>query len=86
MRINRTRMALAPLCNATTGVARKVCPPCLLTVASGNNVLILKDRHGVRTAGFFYEHNPRALAAWDAWLESRDAAHELPDGSLPRAA
>lgn len=57
-----------------------------LTVASANNVLTIRDANGPRAFGFFYEHDPIALAAWDAHLDSLDAAHEGPDGSIARAA
>lgn len=87
MRHHRERMTRVPLRFAPTEIIeRTVCVPPLLTVASSNNVLSIKDHAGPRTFGFFYEHSPQSLTRWDAYLDSRDAAHELPDGSLPEAA
>lgn len=84
----RARMSRVPLApkHSTVVVKRKVCPPSLLTVLSTNNVLSIRDHRGHRAFGFFYEHSSEALARWDVHLDSRDAAHERPDGSLPEAA
>ena len=82
MRLDRARMASVPLHTSHVVAERRVCPPCLLTVASVNNVLSIRDHRGQRSYGFFYEHDPVALAEWDAWLDSRDAANEDAEGRL----
>lgn len=87
MRNSRVRMSDAPLASTSMRPIQgkpHVLP--LLTVASSNNVLSIKDHAGPRAFGFFYEHSSESLTRWDAYLDSRDAAHELPDGSLPEAA
>lgn len=50
----------------------------------GPFLVLCTDREGTRSFGALTRRAPEALRNLDVWLDSRDAANELPDGSLPR--
>ena len=51
----------------------------------GQSLLVLTDAIGPWCNGAFDTLEPVLLDAWDALLDSRDAAHEGPDGKLATA-
>lgn len=49
----------------------------------GPFLILCTDHNGTRSYGQISSTRPDALRNLDVWLDSRDAANELPDGSLP---
>jgi hypothetical protein len=49
----------------------------------GHSHIVITGSEWSRSHGAIGNMAPGLLDAWDALLDSRDAAHELPDGRLP---
>ena len=49
----------------------------------GFSHLVLFDASGHRSYGLLAAHAPESLRSFDTYLDSLDAANELPDGTLP---
>lgn len=50
----------------------------------GHSMLIVLDATGAWSGGELASYSRATLHRLDVWLDSKDAANEGPDGSLPR--
>jgi hypothetical protein len=50
---------------------------------SGRSQVIVTDADGHHAYGALHAHPREKVRALDVWLDSLDAANELPDGALP---